>query len=49
MSVRYAIAAILALWAVGAMWFPLGGVIHFLLIAALIVAIIARFGRSAMG
>ncbi len=47
MRLRYAVAAILALWATGTMWFPLGGGIHSLLIVALIVVIIARFGGSA--
>ena len=44
-SERFALAALLALWAVGAAFFPLGGMIHFLLIAAIIVFLAGRFGR----
>lgn len=42
---RIALAALLAVWAVGAAFFPLGGMIHFLLIAAIIVFLAGRFGR----
>jgi len=44
-SARTAIAVTLALWALGAAFLPLGGMIHFLLIAALIVAIVDGVGR----
>ena len=46
MSVRLALAALLGLWAVGAAFLPLGGMIHFLLIAAIIVFLAGRFGRQ---
>lgn len=45
MRERIAIAALLA-WAIGAALFPLGGMIHFLLIAAIIVFLAGRFGRQ---
>jgi hypothetical protein len=45
-SERLALAALLGLWAVGAAFFPLGGMIHFLLIAAIIVFLAGRFGRQ---
>lgn len=47
MSARAAIVLILAVWALGAAFFPLNGMIHFLLVVALIVAIIDRVGREA--
>ena len=43
---RIAIVALLAAWAIGAALFPLGGMIHFLLIAAIIVFLAGRFGRQ---
>ncbi|HET6361011.1 MAG TPA: DUF5670 family protein [Gemmatimonadota bacterium] len=46
MSERLALAGLLAAWAVGAAFFPLGGMIHFLLIAAIIVFLAGRFGRQ---
>lgn len=42
---RIALAALLGVWAVGAAFFPLGGMIHFLLITAIIVFLAGRFGR----
>ena len=41
-----AASALLAAWVVGAVFFPLGGMIHFLLIAAIIVFLAGRFGRQ---
>lgn len=46
MSERIALAALLGAWAVGAAFFPLGGMIHFLLIVAIIVFLAGRFGRT---
>jgi len=46
MRERIAIAALLVAWAIGAALFPLGGMIHFLLIAAIIVFLAGRFGRQ---
>ena len=45
-SERIGLAVLLAVWAVGAAFFPLGGMIHFLLIAAIIVFLAGRFGRQ---
>jgi hypothetical protein len=45
-SARAAIVLILIVWALGAAFLPLHGMIHFLLIAALIVAIVDRVGRE---
>ena len=45
-SARGAIVLLLVVWALGAAFFPLHGMIHFLLIAALIVTIIDRVGRE---
>ncbi|MFN2382829.1 MAG: lmo0937 family membrane protein [Gemmatimonadota bacterium] len=38
--------ALFAGWALGAAFLPLGGMIHFLLIAALILLILDRLGRT---
>lgn len=46
LDVRLAVVLILAVWAFGAAFLPLGGMIHFLLIAALIVGIVDRVGRE---
>ncbi len=46
MSARAAIVLLLAVWALGAAFLPLGGMIHFLLIAAMVVAIVDRVGRT---
>lgn len=43
---RIALAALLAAWALGAAFLPLGGMIHFLLIVALIVFLVGRLGRE---
>jgi len=45
-SERTLLAALLAGWGLGAAFFPLGGMIHFLLIAAIIVFLAGRFGRE---
>lgn len=46
MSERTLLAALLAAWGLGAAFFPLGGMIHFLLIVAIIVFLVGRFGRE---
>lgn len=46
MSVRWALIVLLALWALGAAFFPLGGLIHVLLVAAAILALLDRIGRT---
>jgi galactitol-specific phosphotransferase system IIC component len=43
---RIAIVVLLAVWALGAAFLPLGGMIHFLLVAALIVFLVGRLGRE---
>ena len=45
LTVGRAIVALLALWLLGAVFFPLGGAIHFLPIAALMLWVIHRAGR----
>jgi hypothetical protein len=45
LSERMTLAALLAVWAVGAALFPVGGMVHFLLIAVIIVFLAGRFGR----
>ena len=45
-SERIAIASLLGAWGAGAAFLPLGGMIHFLLVAALIVFLVGRFGRE---
>lgn len=45
-SERLALAALLAAWGLGAAFLPLGGMIHFLLIVAIIVFLAGRFGRQ---
>jgi hypothetical protein len=47
LSERIALVALLAAWGLGAAFLPLGGMIHFLLIAAIIVFLAGRFGRRA--
>lgn len=42
---RMALAALIAAWALGAAFLPLGGMIHFLLVLALIVFLVGRLGR----
>ena len=44
---RIVLASLLGGWGVGAAFLPLGGMIHFLLILALIVFLAGRFGRPA--
>lgn len=46
MTIPRAILAVLAVWIVGAFFLPLGGMIHFLLIVALILYGIHRLGRE---
>lgn len=38
--------ALFAVWALGAVFWPLGGMIHFLLIAAIILFLLDRLGRT---
>lgn len=47
LSARAAIVAILAVWALGWWLLPVGGMIHFLLIVALVVWIVDRVGHEA--
>jgi hypothetical protein len=46
MTERITLVGILAAWGLGAAFFPLGGMIHFLLIVAIIVFLAGRFGRE---
>jgi hypothetical protein len=46
MSERTTLAALLVVWAIGAALFPVGGMVHILLIAAIIVFLAGRFGRQ---
>lgn len=41
------LVALLAVWALGFALFPMHGLIHFLLIVAIIVLIVDRVGREA--
>lgn len=43
---RIVLASLLGAWGVGVAFLPLGGMIHFLLVAALIVFLVGRFGRE---
>ena len=43
---RVALAALIAGWTLGAAFLPLGGMIHFLLVLALIVFLVGRLGRQ---
>jgi hypothetical protein len=43
---RIALVALVAAWALGAAFLPLGGMIHFLLVLALIVFLVGRLGRE---
>jgi hypothetical protein len=45
LNLRVTIGLLVIAWAAGATFFPLGGMIHFLLIVAFIVFIIDRVGR----
>jgi hypothetical protein len=45
MSLRGGILAILALWAAGAVFFPMNGMIHVLLVLILVLLIVDRAGR----
>ncbi|HYO47166.1 MAG TPA: DUF5670 family protein [Gemmatimonadota bacterium] len=45
-SERLVLAALLVAWGLGAAFLPLGGMIHFLLIVAIIVFLGGRFGRQ---
>ena len=45
LSLRAAVLLILALWAAGAAFFPLNGMIHVLLVLVLILLIVDRAGR----
>ena len=44
---RIALASLLSAWILGVAFLPLGGMIHFLLVAALIVFLVGRLGREA--
>lgn len=46
MTLPRAILAVLVVWLLGMLFFPVGGMIHFLLIAALILGLIDRLGRA---
>lgn len=46
MNVRGLILALLVAWILGAVFLPLGGMIHFLLIVVIIVGIVDRVGRQ---
>ncbi len=46
MTLPRTILAVLLVWLLGALFFPVGGMIHFLLIAALILGLIDRLGRA---
>lgn len=46
MTIPRAIGAVLAVWLLGALFLPLGGLIHVLLIVALILFLIDRLGRG---
>jgi hypothetical protein len=45
LDLRVAVGLLVVVWAAGAAFFPLGGMIHFLLVVAFIVFIIDRVGR----
>jgi hypothetical protein len=45
LNLRVAIGLLVIIWAAGATFFSLGGMIHFLLVVAFIVLIIDRVGR----
>jgi hypothetical protein len=45
MSLRVAVLMVLVVWAAGAVFFALHGMIHFLLVVALILLIVDRVGR----
>lgn len=46
MRMKWVLLGILTVWALGAVFLRLGGTIHFLLVVALIVAIVDRVGRT---
>jgi hypothetical protein len=45
LSLRTAVLLVLALWAAGAVFFPMNGMIHVLLVLVLILLIVDRAGR----
>ena len=45
MSLRGGVLVILALWAMGAAFFPMNGMIHVLLVLVLVLLIVDRAGR----
>lgn len=49
MTVGRAIGALLAVWLAGAFLFPLGGMIHVLPVAALVLWVLDRYGREEPG
>lgn len=46
MSVRLALVALLVVWGLGAAFLPLGGLVHVLLVAAAILVLLDRIGRT---
>lgn len=46
MTLPRVILAVLLVWLMGTLFFPVGGMIHFLLIAALILGLVDRLGRA---
>ena len=46
MTLRAALLLVLAVWLAGALFFPLHGMIHFLLVVGLIMVIVDRAGRD---
>lgn len=44
MSLRTALLVVLGVWLAGTLFFPLHGMIHFLLVVALIMVIVDRAG-----
>ncbi|MGH7550514.1 MAG: DUF5670 family protein [Gemmatimonadota bacterium] len=45
LSLKAALLFVVVVWAAGAIFFPLHGMIHFLLVVALIMVIVDRVGR----
>lgn len=47
MTTRRFLVVLLAVWGLGFLLYPMHGLIHFLLIVAIIVVMVDRFGREA--
>ena len=45
-SLRAAVLVVLALWAAGAAFFPMNGMIHVLLVLVIVLLIVDRAGRQ---